>query len=173
MSRFPHLFTERLELAPIAKEENEETWLIFTEPFVRKYLWDDTIISLETVGDILRENRHCFEERNWGLWWILEREKGIKLGFAGLWIFFAEDQPQLIYGLLPQYWGKGFASEAAHQLCTYAAQDLGFLYLTASCDLANTASQRVALQIGMEKYKEEVIDGKPTCFFKIAFGEKR
>ncbi|WP_394336181.1 hypothetical protein [Adhaeribacter arboris] len=35
------------------------------------------------------------------------------MGFAGLWFFFEEDQPHLLYGLLPEYTKSGLATEAA------------------------------------------------------------
>ena len=37
----------------------------------------------------------------------------ITIGMVGLWEFFDEPQPQLLYALLPEHTGKGIADEAS------------------------------------------------------------
>jgi len=89
------------------------------------------------------------------------------IGLAGLWIFFEETQPQLLYALLPQYTKVGYAKEASWKIMEYAFNQLGFTYLDASCDSPNIASHKVALSLGMKKVKEEIIENKPLTFYRI------
>jgi ribosomal-protein-alanine N-acetyltransferase len=88
----------------------------------------------------------------------------------GLWHFFDERQPQLLYALLPDFTGRGYAAEGARRIVEYAFAELGLDYLDASCDVPNAASQRTAERLGMKKYKEEVKNGLPTLFYRL---EKR
>jgi RimJ/RimL family protein N-acetyltransferase len=73
----------------------------------------------------------------------------------------------LIYALLPEQTGKGFAAEAASEIIEYAFSDLSFDYLDASCDLPNRASQKVAARLGMKIYKQEEINGRASVFFRL------
>jgi len=50
-------------------------------------------------------------------------------GFAGLWSFFGEDQPQLLYALAPNEIKKGYAAEASKAVINYAFNKLKFKYL--------------------------------------------
>jgi RimJ/RimL family protein N-acetyltransferase len=49
-----------------------------------------------------------------------------------------------------RHWGLGYATEAAQLLVKYAFQTLGLNHLTASCSLANPASERVMLKCGFK-----------------------
>lgn len=81
--------------------------------------------------------------------------------------FFDEAQPQLLYALLPEATGRGYATEAATRLIRYSFQQLGFSRLIATCNVPNTASHKVAQRAGMKKVKEETIDGQPLVFYTI------
>jgi ribosomal-protein-alanine N-acetyltransferase len=86
---------------------------------------------------------------------------------VGLWEFFDEPRPQLLYALLPDYLGKGIAAEASREIIRYSFDTLGFNYLCASCDTPNEASHKVAERLGMVKTREETINGKPITFYRI------
>ena len=162
-----HLRSIRLDLIPFQKEDQELLHKIFTDPFVRKYLWDDQIISIDTVADILEQSQKYFSTDDFGLWKIVTLESNQIVGFTGLWYFFEESQPQLIYGLLPAFTKQGYAVEAAQLIIRYAFEDLGFTYLNAATDAPHIASQRVAERLGMYRLPEKMMDGKPTIFFQI------
>ena len=159
--------TDRLDLRPISHQDETLLYTMFTDSYVRKYLWDDTEIPIEVVKDILDRNSDHFRNDGWGLWKVIDRQTDVVVGFVGLWFFFDERRPQLIYGLLEKYSGKGYASEAARRIAEYALKDLRFPFLIAACDAPNEKSLRVAESIGMEKIKEAVIDGKPTIIFRL------
>src|SRR5687768_517081 len=124
----PILQTKRLQLVPF--NLNDLTWLhdTFTHPFVRQYLWDDKIITLDQAKEILTVNEQNFNAYSWGLWKIRLIEENIYAGFTGLWFFFGESQPQLLYGLLPDHTQKGYAIEASREIVRYAFDELGFEY---------------------------------------------
>ena len=167
MEKSFNLDTPRLSLLPFIQNEGELLFQMFTHPFIRRYLWDDQIISQEQVEEILKKNQQLFTEEKCGLWGIREKGSGEKVGFVGLWYFFEEEQPQLLYGLYPEYAGKGYATEAANQIAAYAFNELNFSYLIASCDAPNIASQNLARRIGMEKKETRLLEGKETVFFRL------
>lgn len=65
------LKTGRLILTPWETKDQQEFYEINTNPYVRKYLWDDIIIAEETVKEILENNAKYFEEHEWGIWKVI------------------------------------------------------------------------------------------------------
>ncbi len=161
------LESQRLLLKPILPSQLHTLHSIFIDPYVRKYLCDDRIFSLQQVEEMLIESQKLFNEQRFGLWFIETRDEQKIIGFAGLWYFFAEKQPQLAYALLPEATKKGYATEASTRILEYCFNDLGYQYLLASCDKPNLESQKVALRIGMKQVEEKIVDGNPILFFKI------
>jgi ribosomal-protein-alanine N-acetyltransferase len=162
-----HLETNRLIIVPAKADKFDDIYQIFTNEFVRKYLCDDTILSKEQVQSFIDTSDRLFIENNYGLWCLHNKETKAMIGLSGLWIFFEEKQPQLLYALLPQYTKFGYAKEASRKIIEYAFNQLGFTYLDASCDTPNIPSHKVALSLGMKKFKEEIVENKPLTIYRI------
>ncbi|MEM9446844.1 MAG: GNAT family N-acetyltransferase, partial [Verrucomicrobiota bacterium] len=138
------LITKRLKLIPFTVEDEALCLSLNQDAFIRKYLWDDEVISPETSAEILRENQSLFGVNGYGLWKIMPLELEKVIGYTGLWYFFGEPQPQLIYTLLKSYTKRGYATEAGKTVIRYAFENLGFTYLIAATDESHMASQAVA-----------------------------
>ncbi len=162
------LESQRLLLKPVLPSQLDTLHNIFIDPYVRKYLFDDRIISVQEVEEMLVESQKLFTEQRFGLWFIETKEKPKIIGFSGLWYFFAEKQPQLVYALLPQSTKKGYATEASNRILEYCFNELGYQYLLASCDKPNLESQKVAERIGMKEIEEKIVENKPILFFRTA-----
>lgn len=163
----PELKTARLTLRPVSADDFAAVQKIFTDEYVRRYLLDGEVLEESQIRDFIAQSDRTFAEKNYGLWLIVADEISEISGLAGLWHFFDEDQPQLLYALLPAYTKRGFAAEAARRVIEYGFSELNFKYLDASCDAPNTDSQRVAEKLGMKKFKEETIDDLPIVFFRL------
>lgn len=161
------LTTDRLILLPISAVNFDEKYHLFTNDFVKKYLFDGDTLSRETVQSFIETSIQSFQKKQYGLWTIHKKETNSLIGFTGLWHFFDEGQPQLLYALLPDNTKLGYAREAANGIINYTWEHLDFEHLDASCDTPNTDSIKTALGIGMTKTKEESIDNKPITFFRI------
>jgi ribosomal-protein-alanine N-acetyltransferase len=161
------LETQRLVLSPILASECSTLRRVFADPSVRKYLCDDKIFSLQQVDKMLEQSRRHFEEEKFGLWFIRIKGESEVLGFVGLWYFFDEEQPQLIYALLPEALKRGYATEAATRILEYCFDELGYEYLVTSCDQPNLESQKVAERLGMKKVEEKTMNGNSVVFFRL------
>ena len=165
--------TDRLTLTPFAEADLAQVHRMFTDPFVRKYLWDDIAVPEDQVADILRVNDMLMRKRRFGLWKILRSADQQAIGFAGLWYFFEEPLPQLIYGLMPDFTGEGFATEAAAQIVDYAFGELDFPRLLAATDPPNTASSAVLARLGMTHLETVDKAGKPTEVWELQRSSRR
>ncbi len=161
------LETQRLVLKPIVESDLNTLHGIFTNFYVRRYLCDGEIFSLQQVEEMLAENKKLFEENKFGLWFIETKNDRETIGFVGLWYFFEEAQPQLVYALLPKALKKGYATEASTKILEYGFDELGFNYLVASCDRPNIESLKVAERLGMRQVEERIMNGNPILFFRI------
>jgi ribosomal-protein-alanine N-acetyltransferase len=161
------LDTQRLQLKPILANELNTLHSILIDPYVRKYLCDDQVFSLQQTEEMLLQSQKLFEEQRFGLWFIETKNEQEIIGFVGLWYFFNESQPQLAYALLPKATKKGYATEAATKILDYCFNELGYQYLVASSDKPNLESHRVAQRLGMRKVEERIINGNPILFFRI------
>jgi RimJ/RimL family protein N-acetyltransferase len=77
--------------------------------------------------------------------------EGRLIGLIGLTITNRElGQAELGYRLRQEYWGQGYASEAARALVAFGFATLGLHRIFAMCHPENDASQRVMQKIGMQ-----------------------
>lgn len=161
------LETDRLILKPVVESDLNTLHAIFTDSYVRRYLCDGQIWSLDPVEEMIEQNEQVFAEKQFGLWFVETKSDGEIIGFVGLWYFFDEPQPQLVYALLPKAIKKGYATEASTKILEYSFNELGFDYLVASCDRPNIESQKLAERLGMKQVEARIVDGNPILFFRI------
>jgi RimJ/RimL family protein N-acetyltransferase len=97
--------------------------------------------------------RAAIDERGWGFW-CLEIE-GRCAGFTGLNVptFDARFLPAIEIGwrMLPHYWGRGLATEAARLALQYAFDVLKAPEIVAFTAVANARSRRVMERLGMRR----------------------
>ena len=160
------LQSKRLLLKPVDLSDLETLHNQFIDPVVRRYLWDDESIPLQKTDDLIRQSISQFRQEKCGLWMIY-LDKKLPIGFTGLWYFFSESQPELLFGLLPEYHGQGLATEAAGLIISYAFAVLGFDYLDGATDEPNRKSRLVMQRAGMSLLKTESIEGKSTVFYQV------
>lgn len=142
---------------------------VFTDPAVRRYLLDDQVVGLEWVEEVVDRSEAQFDEPGCGLWAIRRAEATVIIGFVGFREFFEPPEPQLLYGLLPSYWGHGFATEAAKAVTGYAFEDLGWDRVIAATDIPNQASIRVMKRLGMEWNREDRSVGREgTVWYSLS-----
>jgi len=97
---------------------------LWTEADVRQFLFDDRCISRNEAQLFIEASAANFVQHNYGLWLFFEQQSDLLAGFAGL-LHSPEGMPSLIFGTRPQFWGRGYATEAARAVLRYALDVLG------------------------------------------------
>lgn len=95
-------------------------------------------------------------EQGWGLWCVDVR--GECAGFAGLAVprfappftHLAEPCVEIGWRLRPEYWGRGYASEAARLVLRHGFVQLGLPEIVSFTARSNVKSQAVMQRIGMQ-----------------------
>ena len=147
-NRFMVIRSKRIVMRPVCEGDAESLLGVFRNPAVRQYLLDDTLVSIKWVRAEIASSNERFAALGVGLWAIQCVNATNIIGFVGFRDFFDPPRLQLLYGLLPQYWGRGLATEAAERVCEYAFSS-GFARIEAATDAPNSRSIAVLNRLGM------------------------
>lgn len=164
----PKLRTQRLALRPIVEDDVPALHRFWTNPDVRRYLWDDRIISVQQVRDIVAASQAFFEEVGSGFFAIALPARPERLiGFCGHRRFEDGESVELLYGILPEHWGAGLVTEAAIEVLRHGFESCGFDRVVAATDTPNQRSVRVMQRLGMVFDHRGQWHGLDTVFYSI------
>ena len=159
--------TERLRLRPLGSGDLEQVHELWTDPGVRRFLFDDQVISVEQAASEITQSNERFKTDGCGLWGATLRDKPELIGFCGYRPFHDPPKLQLLYGFHPDHWSKGFATEAARAMIRFGFEQVGLSSILASADAPNTASLRVMEKAGMSFDRRETINGMDTISYSL------
>jgi RimJ/RimL family protein N-acetyltransferase len=162
----PHeIKTARLRLRPLAEADVDELHALWSSPDVRKYLWDDEVIARQRTASLVEESLRLFAAHGYGLWGARLHDREELVGFGGSWYFHMPPKLELLYGIAPEHWNRGLATEIAQALIRYGFEVLEFSEVWASTDAPNAASARVLEKAGLQLERRAVVDGLETLFY--------
>ena len=174
------LDTERLRLTPFNMAHLDALHALWTDPDVRRYLWDGEVISRERAAEVITDSERNFAERGYGFWAMMLRgefdaeagagdgaEASELVGFCGYRVFEDSGEPELLYGVLPRYWGKGLVSEAGHAVIRDGFERNGFTRIIAATDTPNQSSVQVMRRLGMVFLRRGEFHGLDTVFYEL------
>ncbi len=162
------LQTRRLVLRPVALADVPALHRFWTDPDVRRYLWDNEIISVAKVEELVASSEAFFEAVNSGFFAIEFADKtGVLVGFCGHRRFEDENSIELLYGILPEYWGEGLVTEAATEVLRHGFHECGFNRVIAATDTPNQKSVNVMQRLGMVFECRREWHGLDTVFYAM------
>jgi len=163
------LTTDRLKFRQLRESDLDALVQINTDPEVMKFIGKGGAKSPEQTHDELRWILKLYETRGYGLWGTILRENGRLIGRCGLipWTIEDVDELEVAYLLAREYWGQGFATEAASAIIDYAFTQYSCDHLISLIYPDNTASIRVAEKAGMHRHKEVYLFGSDILMYRI------
>ncbi|MFI6386750.1 GNAT family N-acetyltransferase [Nonomuraea sp. NPDC050540] len=146
------LTTDRLELRPAGAADLAALLAHWTDPDVRRFLFDGEVLTAGQVSEAIAAGERDFAASARGLWLIRERATGALAGTAGLRPL--EDLGlEITYSLSPPFWGYGYATEAARAVVEHALGPVGLSEVLAEVDEGNAASIAVVERLGMTPFE--------------------
>lgn len=166
---FPQIETDRLMMRPFTMDEVEHLHRLWIDPGVRKFLWDDQVITRETAIAIVENSLESFATHGFGFWVICFKDDPALAGFVGL-RHFTEDgaersEVELLYGVAAKHWGKGIAPEAARGALRYGFEEINLARIYAGADPPNVASFRVIEKLGMKFARKILVNGLEAIYY--------
>ena len=162
------LRTGRLVLRPIVPADRDALHRLWTEPAVRRFLWDDRVIDLATVDGVIAASAATFANEGFGHFALCESSRAPLIGTCGLHRYAPGAEPELLYSLAPERWGRGLATEAARAVVEDAFARLGMARVLARADVPNRDSVRVMERLGMEYAGEREEGGLRLVSYTVA-----
>ena len=163
MSACPTLRTERLVLRPFADADLDDYLALMNAPEVQRSLRMPAPLSRTDAWRSMAMWLGQWELRGSGHW-ALEVPGGPVIGRAGLHRPEIADWPGLEVGwtLHPEWWGRGYATEAGRRALEYAFEDRGAEEVVSVILPGNHASQRVAARLGLTWSEDRVLSILPN-----------
>jgi ribosomal-protein-alanine N-acetyltransferase len=157
----PPLETARASLVPATGADVDALWALFTDPVVRRYLWDDAVITREQAAETVAAAA-AQEACGRGLWTIRPRTDGAIAGCVALLAVGAAAQfeprmaggVEVLVALAPRAQRQGLANEALRAVIEYAWRALDLAEIFAAVDEPNEASHRAMLRAGFARLGE-------------------
>jgi ribosomal-protein-alanine N-acetyltransferase len=126
---------------------------LWTEPEVRRYLWDDVTISRDTAAKIVESHLSTMDRCGIGFWALhvppVESAEPLA-GFCGFRLIDDGPDIELMYGIRRLHWGKGLATEACGAALENLWRSTSFSTVYARTDPPNSRSVQVMQRLGMK-----------------------
>ena len=165
----PEIETDRLLLRPLALEDLGAVHRLWTDPGVRRYLWDGEEISREKARTMLVRSVESFREHGFGLWAVVRKGSGMFIGFCGFWPSGEDGRGgELLYGISTPYWGSGLGTEAAGAMIRHGFEEIGLDRIVAGAETRNAASLRVMQKAGMLHDGRNIRDGQDLTYYALS-----
>lgn len=141
------LESTRLILRPFQEKDTIDFYNMNLDPDVLRYTGDLPFASLaETLAFI--QSYDQYEKYKMGRFTVLEKTRGIYVGWCGLKYHAENKEVDLGFRLNRVSWGKGFATEAGRRCLEYGFDELGLQNIIARAMVKNEASKKVLKKLG-------------------------
>ena len=142
--------TKRLIIREMEPADASDMLRLHSHPRVQQYTGDPTIFTFEGIQKKIQEKIEEYKKYGYGRWIIILKDKMQFVGWAGLSYLPEFDEIDIGYRFLPEFWGKGLATEASKAILTYGFDELRLERIIAMAMEENTASIRVMQKVGMQ-----------------------
>jgi RimJ/RimL family protein N-acetyltransferase len=159
------LRSTRTELRPLTAADIDAAHALWTDPDVRRHLWDGQVISRERAAEMVSSADQAFRDRGYGLWGLYHGADGL-IGFCGC-LPSEQGDAELLYGLRPRWWGLGLATECAGAVVAHLFDVVGAPAVVASTDVPNHASIRVLERLGLRFERRARRHGLDLAFYRL------
>lgn len=165
------LETDRLIFRPLIAADDVHLFELDSNPKVHIYLGKTPVTDIQQVRDAIASIQGQYKEFGTGRMATLLKHTGEFIGWAGLKrernvnghdVFY-----DLGYRFMPQYWGKGYASEAADFFVKYGFKVLKLDKINAYADANNLASRRVLEKAGLHFVELFDDEGSEEAWYEL------
>lgn len=146
------LDTERLIIKPVVAQDLEAIHALHLIPEVDRYNTAGIPKNIEETQNSLAEwlAEHEREKVERYFFSVFLRNHQMFIGMMGLKLSPAKYRSgEIWYKFLPQYWNKGYGTEAAKRLIQFGFDELNLHRIEAGCAVENIGSVRILEKVGM------------------------
>ena len=158
--------TKRLILREFDLSDAQSLYELNANPDVLKYTGDHPFASIQEAVSFL-DNYYDYSVNGYGRWAVICKESDEFLGWCGLKLN-EEEMIDLGFRFFQEYWGKGYATEAAEAALGYGFSQLNMHEIIGRASIENVASIKVLEKIGMRFWKYDRCEGiNNAAYYRI------
>lgn len=152
MTPFPILETERLVLRQITPEDSGDLFHYFSLDEVTKFYDVESFTNVQQAEELIDRWQQRFE-KNLGIrWGITLKYENRVIGTCGYHGWMKHHfKAEIGYELTPDYWGKGFMTEAIQRVTEFGFRDFGLNRIEAFVEPGNVNSRKVLEKAGFSE----------------------
>lgn len=163
-----HLESERLKFRPLT-EQDIPIWAEFFIDNDRLHFFDlsQDIDPLEQSTIWIQRQLNRYTSQNMGLLAVILKQQNVLIGVCGLIprSFESGEELEIGYSFIPNYWGNGYATEAAIRMKDFARENKLSKRVISMIHPANVDSQSVAKRNGMHPAFDATYENTPVIVF--------
>ena len=163
--------TPRLILRQMIVDDAAAFYALNSHPDVMRYTGEPPLESEEEARNAIADYPD-FDTVGYGRWGCVLRENQTLIGFCGLKYLHDLDAVDLGYRFLPEYWGRGLATEAGRASIAFGFDVLQLERIIALVLTDNAASIRVLEKLGMRHDGEVSYEGQRVHRYAIASDDR-
>lgn len=145
----------------------------FEDPEATEFLYLDSLgLSghIEVATHMIQKQIHRYANQKYGLQVLINNHTQEFIGLCGLLLQQVEgaDEIEIGYHIFKQYWGNGFATEAAKMFAEFAFSEDIAESVISIIDIKNYKSQRVAEKNGFHREKQTTwLDDEKVFIYRL------
>lgn len=152
--------TNRLILRELQLADAAFALRLYNEPSFLQHIGDKGVRTLADAEKNLQQGAIAsYAQHGYGMW-LVENQQGQAIGLCGLIKRDFLTETDLGYAYLPQYFGLGYAYEAASAVLAYAAAQTELKTLVAIVSPANLASKALLQKLGFVQHGQVLVPDK-------------
>ncbi len=159
------LDTLRMQLRPLQPDDAPHFFRLNADPLVLQYTGDEPFRDEAAARQYL-DGYDQFTRFRMGRMAMIRKEDEAWLGWCGLRMDAQTADVDLGFRIFRQYWGKGYASEAAQASAQYG-WSIGLQGIIGRAVRDNSASIRVLEKVGMKKIANMDFHGLPGVVYEV------
>ena len=163
------ILTPRLQIRPYEASDLDVLHETVRNPKV--FFWRKTPMTRDETQALMDRSRALFEQSRMGWWLVSDRRTAQPMGQVILQPLANSGEIEIGYHFRPEYWGSGYATEAASALRDYAFDVLELPRLVAVVLPTNTPSQNVMRRLGLPKVGRRIHADLEHDYFSLERAE--
>ncbi len=167
MKSIGYFNTARLKVRQLTSGDLEDLMNLYQTPLVVKTLRGSR--PREQIMQSLEGHIEHWDTYNFGYYAFEDRETESFIGRGGLkrCVIDGKNEVEVAYALLPEYWGKGLATEIVKKLVDIGFYKLNLRSIVGLTLFDNEASKRVLEKNGFVFEKEIIYKGEPHILYRL------
>ena len=158
--------TDRFLMREIVEEDLPGFFEMDSNPEVHRYLGNNPVTTIDQSKAMIEGVRQQYKKFGIGRWAVIWKATGEFTGWSGLKYeqHLRSDRAyyDLGYRFLPQFWGRGLATETATAALQYGFREMNLSQICGAADVAHSVSNHILQKVGL-RYVEQFTYENDLC----------